>query len=289
MGSNIRISNSDLDPIPCPLGGPTYVFFTKDGDIRYGTCFLAHSISSYPRAKALEAAGCPAPGQGILYTGILRPCRYSNGGPQPSPTPSQYKKAEEERRTRIFTILGLLFVFGLVIGAFLSNLNKFPSPTSTALAPIPLPAITSAPRPTSTPDIHIAPVSPSGFTNTPAPLDTINPTNATDVASKISNCPRPEDCITSPRTQSRICGDVRISGTATDPDFEYYKFEIQPKGAADWAFLSRFDTPVSNGILWENWNTRAIQPGEYLIRLRVVKNDGNYTQPDAQVDLFICM
>ncbi len=64
MGSNIRISNSDLDPIPCPLGGPTYVFFTKDGDIRYGTCFLAHSISSYPRAKALEAAGCPAPGQG---------------------------------------------------------------------------------------------------------------------------------------------------------------------------------------------------------------------------------
>jgi hypothetical protein len=77
---------------------------------------------------------------------------------------------------------------------------------------------------------------------------------------------------------------VQIIGTAVRPDFDYYKFEYRPEGAAEWSFLTRGDTSVSGGPLM-TWETSTVAPGTYWLRLIVVDKTGNYWEeiPELRV------
>jgi len=85
--------------------------------------------------------------------------------------------------------------------------------------------------------------------------------------------------IISPEVSSEVRGVVPIVGSASVPNFDYYKVEFgNGPDPSQWALIgSMHDTPVINGQL-EIWDTTGHPDGVYSLRLRAVKKDGNYGQ-----------
>jgi hypothetical protein len=83
--------------------------------------------------------------------------------------------------------------------------------------------------------------------------------------------------ITSPHGPVVVRGNVLISGTAANSEFDYYKVEFAPGSNPrddQWAIIgSTHATPVVDGLL-ETWYTEGRVPdGTYSLRLRVVRRD----------------
>ncbi|UCG24692.1 MAG: transglycosylase domain-containing protein [Chloroflexota bacterium] len=90
--------------------------------------------------------------------------------------------------------------------------------------------------------------------------------------------------ISSPLAGEQVKGLLPIVGTASfDPaKVQYYKLEIG-SGAAptSWTtFGTTHNQSVTNGVL-ETLQTDALAPGDYVIRLVIVRNDGNFPAPYA--------
>jgi hypothetical protein len=87
--------------------------------------------------------------------------------------------------------------------------------------------------------------------------------------------------ITSPQNAAVVRGQVSIQGSATHPQFQFYKVEVarEPVGGDEsWGIIGAIrDQPVVNGQL-EVWDTTQVPDGSYSLRLRVVRIDGNYTE-----------
>jgi membrane peptidoglycan carboxypeptidase len=90
--------------------------------------------------------------------------------------------------------------------------------------------------------------------------------------------------ITAPAPGQQVNGIIQILGTARfDPaQYQYYKLEIGSGRAPEtWTTLGTTHSgPVVNGLL-EELHTYALPPGPYVLRLVVVRNDGNYPAPYA--------
>lgn len=88
--------------------------------------------------------------------------------------------------------------------------------------------------------------------------------------------------ITAPAPGEEVSGLVQILGTASfDPaEVQYYKIEIgSGVSPGTWTTLgTTHSEPVVNGIL-EELHADALPPGDYVLRLIVVRNDGNYPAP----------
>jgi len=77
--------------------------------------------------------------------------------------------------------------------------------------------------------------------------------------------------VTSPRDGAQLTGAVQISGTATDPKFDHYELAWALQSAPDnWQLIATVQNQVTNGSLGV-WDTAPLQPGVYLLRLRVVR------------------
>lgn len=89
--------------------------------------------------------------------------------------------------------------------------------------------------------------------------------------------------ITSPGTGSAISGDVPIIGTAVIDPFQKYElhYKQEPSGNDAFIYFDGSTSPVTNGQLGV-WRASGLPPGIYSLRLRVVKNDGNYAEYFAQ-------
>jgi hypothetical protein len=85
--------------------------------------------------------------------------------------------------------------------------------------------------------------------------------------------------ITSPETNAELHGVVPIVGSASVPNFKFYKIEFGVGPSPNqWAILgSLHETSVVNGQL-EVWDTTRLPDGVYSLRLQVVKKDGNYDE-----------
>jgi hypothetical protein len=97
--------------------------------------------------------------------------------------------------------------------------------------------------------------------------------------------------ITSPKAGESIGGVVPILGTADfDPaKIQFYKVELGMGDLEDpqWVTLGEIGrTPVVNGTL-ELLHADALPPGNYLLRLIVVRWDGNYVGDPYTVELTI--
>jgi hypothetical protein len=90
--------------------------------------------------------------------------------------------------------------------------------------------------------------------------------------------------IASPRPGEEVNGVVQIVGTASfNPEaIQYYKLEIgSGTNPGEWVTLgTTHSQPVQNGVL-EELHTDALAPGPYVIRLVLVRNDGNFPAPHA--------
>ncbi len=84
--------------------------------------------------------------------------------------------------------------------------------------------------------------------------------------------------ISSPDSNSTIQGKVAIIGSADYPSFQFYIVEFSPESTAgQWHFIGDGQKPVLNDTL-TTWDTTAIPDGNYTLRLRVVRLDGNYSE-----------
>jgi hypothetical protein len=91
-------------------------------------------------------------------------------------------------------------------------------------------------------------------------------------------CPNSQAQLTNPTAGAEVTGAVEIRGSADIPNFWYYKFELRGMGGGSWAFLQRFDAPVTDGVLG-TWDTGGLVDGRYKLRLVVVDTTGNYPEP----------
>jgi hypothetical protein len=89
--------------------------------------------------------------------------------------------------------------------------------------------------------------------------------------------------ITSPATGSAVSGAVPIMGTAVIEPFQKYElhFKQEPSGDDAYIYFDGGTEPIVNGQLGV-WQAGGLPAGTYSLRLRVVKNDGNYAEYFAQ-------
>jgi len=85
--------------------------------------------------------------------------------------------------------------------------------------------------------------------------------------------------ITSPTDGQPVSGVVPIFGTATSTDFSRYElaFGPDPNPNDAWQTFATADIILSNAQIGA-WDTTTLPPGKYIVRLRVVRSDGNYAE-----------
>ncbi|MBC7250317.1 MAG: hypothetical protein H5T62_08525 [Anaerolineae bacterium] len=131
-----------------------------------------------------------------------------------------------------------------------------------------LPTFTPTPVVTPTPTATPTPAQPTPtVVPTPTPLPT-------------PNCPHPLAHLTAPLVGATVQGEVELYGTAAIANFDYYKIEFRSDEATEWAFIARYDQPVTDGLL-AVWDTSNLPAGRYWVRLVVVDVIGNYFDPCA--------
>ena len=106
-------------------------------------------------------------------------------------------------------------------------------------------------------------------TSTPIPPPTVNPKGC--VVGKIE--------ITQPQNGKTISGEINIEGSALIPNFGFYKVDIAPTDQALFLTIFASHTPVKEGTLVEKWDTATIPPGDYVLQLVVVDNQGKALPP----------
>lgn len=95
--------------------------------------------------------------------------------------------------------------------------------------------------------------------------------------------------ITSPAPGGSVSGTVTLMGTANIDGFQRYElyFKQEPGGDESYIYFGGATNPVFNGQLGV-WQTADLAPGTYTLRMRVVRQDGNYSEhfaPNLSVNL----
>jgi uncharacterized surface protein with fasciclin (FAS1) repeats len=86
----------------------------------------------------------------------------------------------------------------------------------------------------------------------------------------------PPNGITAPAAGAQVSGVTEVTGNANDPNFQKWQLDLLPGGNSDAAiFLALGETP---GAAKYVLNTVPLPNGEHALRLRVVRNDGNYDE-----------
>ncbi len=99
---------------------------------------------------------------------------------------------------------------------------------------------------------------------TPRPVPTI---------AGADGCQLDKLAITSPKAGTEVRGTVDIQGTVNIPNFGFYKYEVAPLNSDSWATISAGRDAVIDGSLG-NWDTTAVTPGDYQLRLVATDNQG---------------
>lgn len=85
--------------------------------------------------------------------------------------------------------------------------------------------------------------------------------------------------ISSPQPDSEVQGQVEIMGSANTESFWKYElfYKLESQGDDTYQYFDGATTPIDDGVLGI-WNTGELAPGQYDLRMRVVKKDGNYAE-----------
>jgi hypothetical protein len=119
------------------------------------------------------------------------------------------------------------------------------------------------------------------------PQGTLSPEQATQAAlspvtqavpSGMSGCIPDQVMITAPEPGTDVSGTVEIMGTASTPNFGFFKYEFAPRGSQNWATISAGREPKRNEVLGP-WNTTSLTNGDYFLRLVITDNVGVSLEP----------
>ncbi len=196
----------------------------------------------------------------------------------------------QSRRAWLMAGLCVLLSIGVYgVGAFVvprlppTHAEQTPA-VALLFTPTPLP--TTPPTPTATflptPTFAPVPTVPPIATPLDRPPDTPTPQGGVEgqQATELAACTSAGTQIVSPHNGDHLSGVVEVRGTASLPEFSFYKFELQWPDSEEWVTIQTFDVPVAGGVLGY-WDTTplAAQPGAYKFRLVVVDATGNYPEP----------
>jgi hypothetical protein len=120
----------------------------------------------------------------------------------------------------------------------------------------------------STPTGTLSPEMMTQFANLPPQVSVAN----------LIGCTPNQIMITSPKAGEEVKGTVELVGTVNVPNFGFYKYEVARSGSDTWATISADRNTVSNGKIGD-WNTTALTPGDYQLRLVVTDNQGVVLPP----------
>ena len=83
--------------------------------------------------------------------------------------------------------------------------------------------------------------------------------------------------ITSPQMGTEIAGRVPILGSASLPDFQFYKVEFGVGASpSQWNVIGGLHQQVVVDGQLETWDTTVVPDGVYSLQLQAVRNDGNW-------------
>ena len=98
------------------------------------------------------------------------------------------------------------------------------------------------------------------------------------VPNGMSGCVPDKIMITAPEPGDEISGTVDITGTASVPNFGFYKYEVALMGTQNWATISAGREPKVKASLG-SWNTTSLTNGDYFLRLVITDNVGLALEP----------
>lgn len=102
-------------------------------------------------------------------------------------------------------------------------------------------------------------------------------------AAPVSQDARP--VIVQPAQDAAVRDVVQIIGTAVHPQFQRYELYFAPSPVPSdqsWTFIGdAHNTQQPLGLLG-TWDSRSVPDGAYVLRVRVVRQDGNYIDSDAR-------
>ena len=84
--------------------------------------------------------------------------------------------------------------------------------------------------------------------------------------------------ITSPKPGDVVKGQVILVGTASIPNFGFYKYEFAPLGTDVWSTIQA-NNKVRQDFELGRWDTSEVLQGDYNLRLVVLDNQGNALPP----------
>lgn len=118
------------------------------------------------------------------------------------------------------------------------------------------------------------------------PTGTLSPEFMTQFAAQGQETSRPDAAgctpgqieLTFPEPGAEIEGVIELTGTVDIQNFGFYKYEVAPAGSDTWATIAAGRTVVNEGSLGR-WDTTALTPGDYQLRLVVIDNQGASLPP----------
>ena len=131
-----------------------------------------------------------------------------------------------------------------------------------------LPALSQLTTPTMNPLLTPTGTFPLEFVET---LGATTPGSAPTV--QATGCIPGQINITSPKSGDEIQGQVTLKGSASIPNFGFYKYEYSPIGSNNWAAIVAYSKAVQDGDLG-SWDTSQIATGDYQLGLVVSDNQG---------------
>jgi hypothetical protein len=82
-----------------------------------------------------------------------------------------------------------------------------------------------------------------------------------------------------PTDGEEVVGSIELTGTVNVPNMGFYKYEYRFQADTIWTPISAGNKPIIDGPLGGVWNTEAIIPGNYYLRLVVSDNANNLLEP----------
>jgi hypothetical protein len=165
----------------------------------------------------------------------------------------------------------LVLLFIMAIGVF--ALVSFVSPAFPASNPLLTPTLDLLASPTTT---LVLQESPEGAAEETA-VESMPELEATEQVLG-EGCLPGQIMLTEPKQGEEISGLIIVKGTADIQNFGFYKYEVARPGETAWLTILAGRDIIRDGELGQ-WDTRALAPGDYMLRLVVTDNQGESLEP----------
>jgi hypothetical protein len=161
----------------------------------------------------------------------------------------------------------LVFLIVIAVTEFILVSFVAPSLPGANLLPTPTLSLLVTTTPTTGPEVTESPG--SGI-----PTAILEKANATQP----SGCALNQVEIAAPQNGQEVSGVVEVLGSASIPNFGFYKLEMKLPDDPNWLTLQAGNITIQNGKLGD-WDTRRLSPGEYQLGLVVVDNQARLSPP----------